>query len=247
MERRGLTLVELLLVIAIIAILAAMLLPALSGAKINTRGGACLNHEKQLDIAWQMYADESGGILVSNGVDFKPGGAVESPSNCWVTGNSGLDTNITTITDGTLYPYFKNLYCYRCPSDTSLVLGTIVPILRNYSLSCFMGGPQADVTNFGVNPLHRTSQITNPSKSLTFIDEDDSTIDDGHFLYRSTSNQWLNIPGRRHENRTPLTFADGHVESWKWQGPLPSPNSTASSPASIQDLTRLQQTAPDGN
>jgi prepilin-type N-terminal cleavage/methylation domain-containing protein len=115
MKRRGFTLIELLVVIAIIAILAALLLPVLSRAKEKASRTICLNNQKQLDLAWQMYADESGGILASNGVDYNDAGAVESSSNSWVTGNAGLDTNTTTITDGLIYPYVKNIRCYRCP------------------------------------------------------------------------------------------------------------------------------------
>jgi hypothetical protein len=194
-----------------------------------------------------MYADESGGFLAANGVDFNAAGAVESPPNSWVTGNAGLDTNTTTITDGSIYPYVKNIQCYRCPWDTSLVLGTTVPILRTYSLSCFMAGPQSDTGDFGVKPVYRTSQIIRPSKSLTFIDEDDATIDDGHFLYAATGNEWFNVPAWRHEKGDILAFADGHVEYWNWRSALPTPYSTASNPASLQDLIQLQQTAAVGN
>jgi len=247
MKRHGFTLIELLVVIVIIAILAALLLPVLSRSKENASRTSCLNNERQLDLAWQMYADESGGILASNAVDFTAAGVVESSVNSWVTGNAGLDTNTATITDGSIYPYVKNIQCYRCPLDTSLVLGTAIPILRTYSLSCFMGGPQRDTDKWGIKPLHQTSQIISPSKSLTFIDEDDLSIDDGHFLYLATGNEWRNVPAWRHENGDTLAFADGHMEYWKWLGTLPTPYSTASDPAALQDLTRLEQTAPDGN
>ena len=246
MKSRGFTLIELLVVIAIIAILAALLFPVLSEGKEKANRTFCLNNQKQLDVAWQMYADESGGILASNGVDFNEAGAVESPTNSWVTGNAGLDTNITTITDGSLYPYIKNIQCYRCPLDTSRVLGMTTLILRTYSLSCFMSGPDGD-SEFGIKPLHQTSQIKRPSQSLTFIDEDDSTIDDGHFLYPATGNEWMNVPAWRHANGDTLAFADGHMEYWKWRSTLPTLYSTAANPATLQDLTRLEQTAPDGN
>ena len=61
--KMGFTLVELLVVIAIIAILAALLLPALSRARLKATGAACLSNQKQLGLAFVMYADDNAEVM----------------------------------------------------------------------------------------------------------------------------------------------------------------------------------------
>jgi hypothetical protein len=158
-----------------------------------------------------------------------------------------LDSDPATITLGSIYAYVKSLPVYRCPEDRSLVLGTNTLTLRSYSLSGYMGGPVADLEDFGFMPVHQTSQILKPATTLTFLDEDISTIDDGHFLYSAKINSWMNVPSWRHAHGDTLAFADGHVEYWKWRGALPSSFSAATDAASMADLQRLQQTAQDAN
>ena len=62
-NKPGFTLVELLVVIAVIAILAGLLLPVLSKSRAHGQGAQCVNNLKQLATAIQMYADEHGDRL----------------------------------------------------------------------------------------------------------------------------------------------------------------------------------------
>jgi prepilin-type processing-associated H-X9-DG protein len=60
--------------------------------------------------------------------------------------------------------------------------------------------------------------VSNPWVVFVFVDEGEGSIDDGHFLvWPAPDDRWVNMPADRHWRGATLSFADGHVELWRWQ------------------------------
>jgi len=221
----GFTLVELLVVIAIIAILAAMLLPALARAKNQARNATCQSNLRQLSTAWHLYLVDYSDVLVPNDDVFG-----DPPAPSWCQGMGVLETNTAPIQAGLLFDYTRSAGPYHCPADRSTVMtmdGALLPQLRNrsYNLSQSVNGAPtpamvADIPYFKCLAGIRDP---NPSQCLVFIDENEDTMLDAHFgmptaRYGNT-NEWWDLPSNRHGQGANLSFADSHVEHWRWAAP----------------------------
>ena len=237
-HRRGFTLIELLVVIAIIAILAAMLLPALASAKKRAQGIYCMNDQKQMALAWIMYADDNNGKLTPNwGQASANGPATQLTPNafgCWVAGwldntASTENTNTAMLLNHEVFPngaflgsYIKVASSFKCPADqsTTLIYGSKMARVRSVSMNNFLGSPSQPINSaaLGAYPTYpKSTSIRSPSMTFVFLDEREDSINDGTF-FTSVNNPTtiIDIPASYHGGSAGFSFADGHAEMHKW-------------------------------
>ena len=240
--RKGFTLIELLVVIAIIAILAAMLLPALSRAKLKATQAACVSNQKQLGLAYTMYAGDNDDKIVpmdnyagaiqnwAGGFWGGPGGPTFPPAGTidqWTTiARSQLQTN------NPLSKYAANPGVYECPGDTRFKQQTTLAsgwAYGSYSKTQNAGGESYSGFWGAGNTYRKLTTIQNTSSTFIWIEDADSqgrgwnvgtwgvvwalkSPSTGH----AQSFSWLDPVPMYHGNVSTFGFADAHVEAHKW-------------------------------
>jgi prepilin-type N-terminal cleavage/methylation domain-containing protein/prepilin-type processing-associated H-X9-DG protein len=238
---KGFTLIELLVVVAIIAILAGLLLPALSHAKTEALSTKCMSNEKQLDLAWQMYAGDNKDVLALNfdyhddGPYMPPGSSSSPPGTpSWCEG--WLDWSSAAVNTNTLYlispiasllgSYLgNNAQVFACPADVyaSSHQAGWGHRCRSVTMDGNIGG--GSKYSFGwtlTTPITRMSGFTMPAPAMSWLimDEHPDWLDDS-ILYVNPAEtngmgEFTEVPGSFHNRACGISFADGHAEIHKW-------------------------------
>ena len=188
------TLVEMLVVIGIIAMLAALLLPALSGSQMRARRIACENHLRQMGIAFQIFAHDHNGRFPMQ-VSTNDGGSLEFVQN-------------GALVNGPFYFGFRHFQPLAgiletpkilvCPADTRLAATNFVT-LNNSNISYFVG----------VN-----ADYSQPMSILA----GDGNLASGATIVRRPAGSRLTWTAAQHRFKGNVLFADGHVEEWSSDG-----------------------------
>jgi len=227
-DEDGFTLVELLVVIAVIALLMAVLLPALVRAREQGKRAVCLHHLQQLMIAWIMYADSNNDKIVRGDAgeyDSYPEHAGEIP---WVKKDwdrpsdppMTIEEKKENIMKGALFRYTKDLRVYKCPTGQSENLRMYSAVdSMNSTDDSHLGGIGA-----GSKMIKVRQEIRKTYERIVFYDDGglgNSAM--GGFtvrVYKNTnlsSQVWWDEPPVRHGEGSTFSYVDGHIEYHKWR------------------------------
>ena len=191
--RRNFTLVELLIVIAIIAILASMLLPALNKAREKAKTTNCMNNQKQIGIALGMYLNNWG--------DYCPAGSGKTWSLLLINELNGQTANIQQ--QRILAKKF--FYCDSAAGET--MTWNFDPFTLGLAYGSMQNSPQQADYLFGNNWSKKTTSLKVSLSKIAYL-----TDASGDFQQSGAAG-----PVKRHNGKQSLNllWLDGHTSSAK--------------------------------
>jgi len=236
LNRHAFTLIELLVVIAIIAILAAMLLPALTKAKLKAAQARCYSNLRQLSLGMTMYVDGNNNTFPGTASRNTYGFHIEDWIY-WRTNRPGYPIEKSPI----VVPLGSaNGNLFRCPADTDnrerlAIADGNGPYLYSYSFTSYdidngrnLG--MASINNGAWFPF-KPSSIRQPARKIMLAEEQAS------YRQNEASDRTANVindgrwvpPGdvltSRHSQRGNVGYADGHAAAIRWRVALDIANS----------------------
>ena len=207
----GFTLVELLVVIALLGVLAGLLLPALGGANRSAQAARCTSNLRQLGLAMQLYWDEY------DGASFRyRGGTLRNGDLYWFgwleRGEEGRRAFDPTA--GALWPYLKGRGVEVCPAlktDARWFKPKAAGGAYGYGYNLTLSTP-LDQPPFRVNGVTRPAELAVLADAAQVNDFQPPASPDRpmleEFYYVQAHEPTAHF---RHGSRCQVTFADGHV------------------------------------
>lgn len=225
--RPAFTLIELLVVVAIIGILASLLLPALGRAKLKGTFAVCASNQKQLGLAYLMYAQDNNDNMlpsmasIGGPMDLLGGGFWIGPTPDLAVGINEQEAMRRVMAGMSNSPLYKYDYCkaigaYHCPGD--LRTKHLKPgsgwAYDSYSKADGIAGGMWG----GVKPYLKATEVDQPTMAFVFIEESDPrNYNAGTWVLNPMpSAGWVDGFAIFHGTVTTFAFMDGHVESHRW-------------------------------
>ncbi len=205
------TLVELLVVVAVIAILTGLLLPALNKGRERARSASCFGNLKQAGTALQMYAMDSN--------DYVP--YAQSWKNLSLTEPNGTISSRRPTFVERLSPYYRKLKVVQCVSGSSELESLGNNWHTNYTANWRFGCS----SSAEISPVRTLGKCKQPTIAAILLDGQNKT------RYTMAFGGSFSRPDNRHSGRWNILLADGHVQFSRqltWEGVFTSAGSAVS-------------------